>query len=131
MVKSGGFGMRLSHIALAVVAWSGGTSVAAAQQEVRPSPGFWAVTGVASNDVLHLRDVPSADSKSLAGIPFNARGLKNLGCRRNELPFDQWARMSEGQRRAANTKWCRVEFRGRQGWVAGRFLKEDDPGTGH
>lgn len=99
--------------------------MAAAQEDVRPSPDFWAVTGVARDDVLHLRDVPSADSKSLAGIPFNARGLKNFGCRRGELPFEQWARMSEPQRRAANTKWCRVEFRGQQGWVAGRFLKED------
>ena len=77
----------------------------------------------------NLRDVPSADSKSLAGIPFNARGLKNFGCRRGELPFDQWARMREPQRRAANTKWCRIEFQGKQGWVAGRFLKEDPVAT--
>jgi hypothetical protein len=98
---------------------------AAQDEEVHATPGFWAVTGVAPDDVLHLRDVPSAESKSLAGIPFNARGLKNFGCRRGELPFDQWARMNEAQRRAANTKWCRVEFRGKQGWVAGRFLTED------
>jgi hypothetical protein len=102
-----------------------GLAAAAEEEEVRAVPSFWAVTGVAADDVLHLRDVPSADSKSLAGIPFNARGLRNFGCRRGELPFDQWARMSEAQRRAANTKWCRVEFRGKHGWVAGRFLKED------
>jgi hypothetical protein len=118
---------QLCLIAVAAALCCGSDVIAAAQEEedVRASPSFWAVTGVAPDDVLHLRDVPSADSKSLAAIPFNARGLKNFGCRRGELPFDQWARMSEPQRRAANTKWCRVEFRGMQGWVAGRFLKED------
>jgi hypothetical protein len=114
-------------IAVVLIACCGRDPIAAAQEDdVQPHPSFWAVTGVSPHDVLHLRDVPSADSKSLAGIPFNARGLKNFGCRRGELPFDQWARMNEAQRRAANTKWCRVEFRGKQGWVAGRFLKEDD-----
>jgi hypothetical protein len=114
-------------IVVAAVLCCGSDVIAAAQEEeeVRASPSFWAVTGVAPDDVLHLRDVPSAHSKSLADIPFNARGLKNFGCRRGQLPFDQWARMNEAQRRAANTKWCRVEFRGKQGWVAGRFLKED------
>jgi hypothetical protein len=119
-------------IVVAAVLCCGSDVIAAAQEEeeeVRASPSFWAVTGVAPDDVLHLRDVPSADSKSLADIPFNARGLKNFGCRRGELPFDQWARMNEAQRRAANTKWCRVEFRGKQGWVAGRFLKEDPEGA--
>jgi len=88
-------------------------------------PKFWAVPGVASSDVLHLRDVPSADSKSLARIPPNAHGLKHLGCRRNQPPMDRWARMSQAARREALTKWCRVEYRGQQGWVAGRFLKPD------
>jgi hypothetical protein len=118
--------MRQRFIVTAAVALACAQAPAGAQDEdVQATPSFWAVIGVAPDDVLHLRDVPSADSKSLAGIPFNARGLKNFGCRRGELPFDRWARMTEGQRRAANTKWCRVEFRGKQGWVAGRFLKED------
>jgi len=88
-------------------------------------PAFWAVAGVSSSDVLHLRDVPSADSKSLAQIPANARGLKHLGCRRNQPPMDQWARMNAAQRREALTQWCRVEYHGQEGWVAGRFLKPD------
>ena len=88
-------------------------------------PKFWAVTGVGSSDVLHLRDVPSADSKSLARLPFNARGLKHLGCRRNQPPMEQWARMTEAKRREALTQWCRVEYHGQEGWVAGRYLKPD------
>jgi len=86
---------------------------------------YWAVTGVAANDALNLRDVPSADSRSLARIPPNARGLKHLGCRRNQPPLEQWMRMSSAQRREAQAEWCRVEYKGKQGWVAGRFLKKD------
>ena len=96
--------------------------VSAADEE---PPEFWAVTGVASDDVLHLRDVPSAESKSLARIPPNAHGLKHIGCRRNEVAFDQSVRMSDAARKAALTQWCRVEYRGQQGWVAGRYLKRD------
>jgi hypothetical protein len=89
-------------------------------------PAFWAVTGVRSDDVLHLRDVPNADSKSLARIPFNARGLKHLGCRRNEMPFEDWIKLNKEARKAALMQWCRVEYKGQQGWVAGRFLRPDD-----
>jgi hypothetical protein len=89
-------------------------------------PAFWAVTGVRSDDVLHLRDVPSADSKSLAGIPFNAKGLKHLGCRRNEMPFEDWVKLNKEARKSALMQWCRVDYKGQQGWVAGRFLKPDD-----
>ena len=98
---------------------------ASSRAQTEDPPSFWAVTGVAANDVLHLRDVPSADSKSLAQIPHNARGLKHLGCRRNQPPMEQWARMSPAARREALTQWCRVEYRGTEGWVAGRYLKRD------
>jgi hypothetical protein len=95
---------------------------AAVAQEM---PDFWAVTGVSPDDVLHLRDVPSAESRSLARIPPNARGLKHLGCRRNQPPLEQWMRMTAVQRQEAATQWCRVEFHGKEGWVAGRYLKKD------
>jgi len=108
--------------------------LAAAVLLVRPIAGaalaeetasFWAVTGVASGDVLHLRDVPSAESRSLANIPPNARGLKHLGCRRNQPALEVWMRMSAAQRQAAQTLWCRIEYQGKQGWVAGRYLRAE------
>jgi len=102
-----------------------GATLAPPQQGVAQKPAFWAVAGVADDDVLHLRDMPSADSRSLARIPPHARGLKHLGCRRNLPPLEQWMRMNKTQRQEAQTEWCRVEYKGRQGWVAGRFLKED------
>jgi uncharacterized protein YraI len=34
--------------------------------------------------------------------------------------------MTQAQRDwAARSRWCEVEFNGKRGWVAGRFLKED------
>jgi uncharacterized protein YgiM (DUF1202 family) len=88
-------------------------------------PDFWAVTGVGSNDALNLRVAPGADSRAIARIPYNARGLKSLGCP-NDVTFEQWKRMTQGQRdQAARARWCQVEYGGKRGWVAGRFLKED------
>jgi hypothetical protein len=119
-----------SAAALLILAGLGAAAGAQEQPQTLDSfsemPAYWAVTGVRSNDVLHLRDVPSADSKSLAGIPFNAKGLKHLGCRRNEMPFEDWVKLNKEARRAALMQWCRVEYKGTQGWVAGRYLKPDD-----
>jgi hypothetical protein len=119
-----------SAAALLILAGLGAAAGAQEQPQTLDSfsemPAYWAVTGVRSNDVLHLRDVPSADSKSLAGIPFNAKGLKHLGCRRNEMPFEDWVKLNKEARRAALMQWCRVEYKGKQGWVAGRYLKPDD-----
>src|SRR5262245_65791889 len=112
-------GQRFTIAVAIALSCAQGFAAAAQDEEVHASPSFWAVTGVAPDDVLHLRDVPSADSKSLADIPFNARGLKNFGCRRGELPFDQWARMNESQRPPANTEWCRLGVRGHEGRGAG------------
>ncbi|MBX9589391.1 MAG: SH3 domain-containing protein [Hyphomonadaceae bacterium] len=88
-------------------------------------PDFWAVTGVRSNDALNMRMAPNADSEAIARIPYNARGLKNHGCP-NDVTFEQWKRMTKAQRdQAARSRWCQVEYEGRKGWVAGRFLRED------
>jgi len=121
----------LGAAALAILAGLG-AAVAGAQESPQTldsfseMPAFWAVTGVRPDDVLHLRDVPNADSKSLARIPFNAHGLKHLGCRRNEMPFEDWVKLNKEARKSALMQWCRVEFKGQQGWVAGRFLKPDE-----
>ncbi len=78
-------------------------------------PVLLAVTGVRSDDVLHLRDVPSADSKSLADIPPNARGLKKIGCMRVQLSMDRYMYMSKEERNNAQAPWCRVEYKGPTG----------------
>jgi uncharacterized protein YgiM (DUF1202 family) len=88
-------------------------------------PDYWAVTGVLPNDALNLRVAPNADSRAIARIPFNARGIRNYGCP-TSVTFEQWKRMTEAQRNwSARSLWCEVEYQGKRGWVAGRFLKED------
>ncbi|WP_295555640.1 hypothetical protein [uncultured Hyphomicrobium sp.] len=89
-------------------------------------PKYWAVTGVALDDVLNMRDVPHGDSKKLGAIPPNAHGLKHLGCIKPEPSLDRWMTMTEDEKKNAKLEWCRVEYHGQQGWVAARFLKPDD-----
>ena len=90
-------------------------------------PDYWAVVGVAPGDVLNMRADPTASSRIVGRIPAAATGLRNLGCR-GVPTFEEWQRMSEAEkRRAARLRWCRVEFRGNTGWVAGRFLREGGP----
>jgi hypothetical protein len=101
------------------------TAMPALAQTAALDPEFWAVTGVRSDDALNLRVAPDADSRRIARIPFNARGLKNHGCP-NHVTFEQWKRMTQAQKDwAARARWCEVEYKGQKGWVAGRFLKED------
>ena len=108
-------------IPLAVAGIILGTAAPLANEEA----ARFMVTGVASSDVLHVRDVPSADSRSIGTIPPTAHGLRNLGCLRKQLSLDDWMRMTSAQRADANILWCRVEYKGAAGWVAGRFLKRD------
>jgi hypothetical protein len=106
-----------------LLALTGGSAAGLAQ--TAGGPDYWAVTGVRPNDALNMRMAPNADSEAILRIPHNARGLKNYGCP-NDVTFEQWKRMTPGQRdQAARSRWCQVEYQGRKGWVAGRFLRED------
>ena len=89
------------------------------------NPKSWAVTGVDAGDVLNMRDVASADSRKVGSIPPDARGLKNLGCLSKQPSLEAWMRMTDAEKQDAKILWCRVEYRGRQGWVAARYLKDD------
>ena len=90
-------------------------------------PDYWRVTGVGRNDVLNMRASPSASARLLARIPYDARGLKSLGCKGGPT-FAQWQKMTPAEReKSARQRWCKVVFNGRSGWVAGRFLAEDGP----
>lgn len=118
---------RIAHIVCTLTALVGASALACAQSA--DGPDFWAVTGVRSNDALNMRMAPNADSEAIARIPYNARGLKNYGCP-NDITFEQWKRMTKNQRdQAARSRWCQVEYQGRKGWVAGRFLREDGGST--
>lgn len=88
-------------------------------------PKYWAVTGVAADDVLNMRDVPDGDSKKVGSIPSNAHGIKHIGCMTPTPSMDRWMTMTPAEKANAKLEWCRIEYKGQQGWVAARFLKPD------
>lgn len=90
-------------------------------------PDFYAVTGVAADDALNLRTGPSATTEKIGEIPHDARGLRSLGCQ--GMPsFAEWQAMTPDERiESAKHHWCKVRYLGVEGWVAGRFLREDSP----
>lgn len=72
-------------------------------------PDAWVVTGVAADDVLNLRRMPSARAPVVA-TRSNGAVLRNAGCRM-----------------VAEQRWCQVETTDApvaRGWVNGQFLKE-------
>ncbi|NLI83440.1 MAG: SH3 domain-containing protein [Deltaproteobacteria bacterium] len=89
-------------------------------------PDYYAVIGVAADSVLNIREEASARSRKIGEIPHDARGLQNLGCTGGPN-FAEWLKMSEAERRrAGRDRWCRVRYRNTVGWVAGRYLMEDN-----
>ena len=53
---------------------------------------------------------------------------RNLGCR-GGLTYEEFTTLSpkeKAQRSRENPRWCRVEYQGITGWVAGRYLAEGD-----
>lgn len=89
-------------------------------------PDHFRVIGVAVNDMLNLRAAPDSKAKKLGVIPPNATCVRNLGCR-GGLSYQETATLSPAQQKERlrqHPRWCRVEYRGITGWVAGRFLTE-------
>lgn len=118
--------IRRLHLAAAILAFAAGlgTHEAAAEAD---GPDWFRVTGVASNDVLNVRERAGARHRKVGELPPNANGIRNLGCV-GGLSFQQWQRATRAEREAAARKrWCRISWRGVEGWAAGRFLAEGTP----
>lgn len=80
-----------------------------ADAQVRRSDTNFAVTGVASNDVLNIRDRP--DGKQIVGhVPSDGRGIVAIGPR-TKAP--------------GGGTWVKVRFGDISGWVNVRFLGPD------
>jgi hypothetical protein len=111
--------MRLALIAVLVF-------VASAVFADADGPDFFRVTGVAEDDVLNMRAEPDPQAKKVGEIPPDGTCVRNLGCR-GGLTFQEFTELSEkqtAQRLKENPRWCKVEYRGVEGWVAGRYLRE-------
>jgi len=91
-------------------------------------PDYWRVHGVAADDVLNLRAEASPQASKVGEIPPGASCVRNLGCS-GGLTMQEYTTLSEHQRKAQEKKrprWCRVEYRGTEGWVSGHYLREGE-----
>jgi hypothetical protein len=107
-------------VALAVVAASGPARATA------DGPDFYRVRGVSATSTLSLRAEPSLQAPRIGRIAPDATCLRNLGCQ-GGLTLAEFTTLSEADRKRRaeeNPRWCKVEYRGTVGWVAGRYLAE-------
>lgn len=89
-------------------------------------PDFFRVIGVAADDVLNIRAEPDPHSAKVGEIPPGGSCIRNLGCR-GGLTFEEFTTLDNARQAARlreNPRWCRIEYQGREGWVAGRFIAE-------
>ena len=110
---------------LAVAALGSGPGTASAEAD---GPDFFAVTGVATDDVLNIRERPQAQAPKLGEIPPDGVCIRNLGCQ-GGLTFQEFNELSEEQkarRVREHPRWCKIEYRSMTGWVAGRYLREGE-----
>ena len=90
-------------------------------------PDYLRVSGVSPGSALNLRAQPSIEAPIIGRMPANSDGLRNLGCS-GGLSFAEYQNASAAERATgARRRWCRVEFRGTEGWAAGWYLVEGGP----
>jgi hypothetical protein len=123
--SASGSSKRCRRTALALVA-SAAVAVGGAAQAIADGPDHYHLRGVSPGRHLTLRAEPSTASAPLARIPSNATCLRSLGCQ-GGLTFAEFTTLSEEDQRrraAENPRWCKVEYMGAVGWVAGHYLAE-------
>lgn len=111
----------MASISAAAMVWGSGLAYATAD-----GPDFYRVTGVAANDVLNIRTEPDPRAPKVGEIPPDGSCIRNLGCK-GGLTFQEFTELSPAQqkkREHENPRWCRIEYQGITGWVAGRYLTE-------
>ena len=89
-------------------------------------PDYWRIVGVADGDSLNIRAEPDARSAKVGAIPPNGRCIANRGCQ-GGLSFGEYSTLSkpeQAKRLKEHPLWCRIDYQGLTGWVAGRYLAE-------
>lgn len=91
-------------------------------QAVADGPDYFQIK---AEEAVNLHESNNLDSTFLATVPSDTKGLKNLGCS-GFTPFDEWSKMSpEEQSKAKEKIWCKVSYKGVDGWVQNKYLAED------
>jgi hypothetical protein len=106
--------MRLILLAIASLFISPGTALATAD-----GPDFFDVREVSANDVLFLRERPTASAPKVGQVPHNGKMLRNKGC----------AAVRDGKILPDSDTnpgpfWCRVRYGPVEGWANARYLIE-------
>ncbi len=99
---------------------------AAAAFATADGPDFFAVRDVGAGNVLNIRAEPNAKARKVGTIPADGACLRNLGCR-GGLTLQEFTTLTpeqQAKRQRENPRWCRIEYQGVTGWVAGRYLRE-------
>lgn len=92
---------------------------------IADGPDYYAVKDVRSDDTLNIRSGPNHTFEKIGEIPYNGRGIANLGCFGGASPA-QWYDMNEKEREISRkSRWCKIRYDGIEGFVAGWYLKED------
>ncbi len=89
-------------------------------------PDFFRAIKVPAGDVLNIRSAPNPHAAKLGEIPPGGNCIRNLGCR-GGLSFREFNELSPAERARRlkmNPRWCKVEYQGVTGWVAGSYLAE-------
>jgi len=76
--------------------------------------------------VLNIRQEADWRSRKTGEIPPDGQCIRNLGCV-GGLTLMEFTTLSEAEKakiRKERPRWCRIEYNGITGWVAGRYLRE-------
>lgn len=95
-------------------------------------PDYLRVRNVKSNDVLHIRSEPTAQSPVVGQLKPDQRGIENIGCLET-MDLIHYLKTSGAPKTTVDSvrpgqTWCRVASPGNDrviGWVNGRFVEED------
>jgi hypothetical protein len=89
-------------------------------------PDYWRVFRVAPDDVLWMHSKPDYLSPQIGRLPFNTRCIKTIECTGN-ISFTEFMKLSPQQQKQLKyrTRWCKVRYGKKEGWVNANFLRED------
>ncbi len=106
--------MRLISLSIAFSVISAGAAFATAD-----GPDFFDVRGVSPNDVLFLRERPTASAAKVGRVPHNGKMLRNEGC-----AAVRDGRILPDSDVNPGPFWCRVRYGPVEGWANARYLVE-------